>query len=319
MSILNASGNEIGKWDNQGVQLNAGSINLANNFVVTTSGAVTANNINAQGGQISGIIINDNYLRHGSHITASNWKSMCTPYGYDGDVYVGSGGFATSDLKTVSGTTYTRHLRIFGGNIEFRLGAYLSGGIGHNDTAVYDGFYIYDNDRDVIMRFSDAQTYIHNNLWQDGTFVDINGDLYVHGKKSRQVSTEDYADRLLYCYETPSPLFGDVGDGQIADDGYCYVQIDPVFLETITTNQYQVFLQKYGEGDCYVLDRKSSYFVVKGTPNLQFGWELKAKQFDSDQRRLEKIETEPTVKNSINYGEDAITHIREIAQEREVV
>ena len=312
LKILNASGTEIGRWNNQGVQLNAGSINLANNFIVTSGGAVTAKNIDAQGGKISGIVINNDYLRHGNNVTASNWLSMCTPNGYAGDVYVGSGGLATSDLKTVSGTPYTRHLRIFGGNIEFWCGAYRAGGIGHNDIAIWDGFQIYDANKNRLAWFQAGQTYFFKNVF-------VEGSLSVDGTKPRRVTTEDYGKRFLYCYETPSPMFGDIGEAQISDDGYCYIQIDPVFLETITTNQYQVFLQKYGEGDCYVFDRKSSYFVVKGTPNLQFGWELKAKQYDFDQKRLEKFEPEITIENSINYGEDAIAHIREIAQEREVV
>lgn len=312
LKILNASGTEIGRWNNQGVQLNAGSINLANNFIVTSGGAVTAKNIDAQGGKISGIVINNDYLRHGNNVTASNWLSMCTPNGYAGDVYVGSGGLATSDLKTVSGTPYTRHLRIFGGNIEFWCGAYRAGGIGHNDIAIWDGFQIYDAHKNRLAWFQAGQTYFFKNVF-------VEGSLSVDGTKPRRVTTEDYGKRFLYCYETPSPMFGDIGEAQISDDGYCYIQIDPVFLETITTNQYQVFLQKYGEGDCYVFDRKSSYFVVKGTPNLQFGWELKAKQYDFDQKRLEKFEPEITIENSINYGEDAIAHIREIAQEREVV
>ena len=113
-------------------------------------------------------------------------------------------------------------------------------------------------------------------------------------------------------------MFGDVGEAQIADDGYCYVQIDPILLETISTNQYQVLLQSYGDGSCYVFDRKPTYFVVKGTPNLQFGWELKAKQSDYDQLRLEKHVEQEQLYNSLNYGEEAVNHIKFIACEREV-
>ena len=37
-------------------------------------------------------------------------------------------------------------------------------------------------------------------------------------------------------------------------------------------------LQKYGQGDVWVEKREKDYFIVKGTPNLQFGWEVKCKQ-----------------------------------------
>lgn len=115
----------------------------------------------------------------------------------------------------------------------------------------------------------------------------VAGSLTVSGTKSRATQTDHYDNRLLYCYETPTPLFGDVGEGVIAEDGNCYVWIDPILAETISTAQYQVFLQAYGDGKCYVSERKPGYFVVSGAPGLSFGWEIKAKQREFAQRRLE--------------------------------
>lgn len=145
----------------------------------------------------------------------------------------------------------------------------------------------------------------------------LSADLKVYGTKSRAVVTEDYADRLLYAYETPSPLFGDVGEGVIADDGKCYVYLDPIFAETINTNQYQVFLQKYGSGDCWISKRHPGWFVVEGTPGLSFGWELKAKQADFDQRRLDKHEENVDTESKTDYGAEAAKHINELRKERE--
>lgn len=141
-------------------------------------------------------------------------------------------------------------------------------------------------------------------------------NIRAEGTKSRQVSTDQYSDRLLYCYETPSPLFGDVGEGVIGEDGICYVTLDAVFAETIATNQYQVFLQKYGPGDCWVKARKGSHFVIEGTPGLLFGWEIKAKQRDYDQLRLERNDEQFTVPIQ-SYGKDAAKHIGDIRKERE--
>ena len=158
-------------------------------------------------------------------------------------------------------------------------------------------------------------------------------NLTVYGTKSRGVSTDDYSDRLMYCYETPSPMFGDVGEGIIGSDGKCYVSIDPIFAETVSLKQYQVFLQKYGSGECYVSERNGSYFVVEGTPNLEFGWELKAKQADFDQLRLERDAEIVEIKNkmdyamdaeeymasaNIDYGGMAVGHIKNIMIERKV-
>jgi hypothetical protein len=111
-------------------------------------------------------------------------------------------------------------------------------------------------------------------------------------------------------------MFGDIGDGVISDDGFCYVMLDAVFAQTVTTEQYQVFLQKYGPGDCWVKERNGAYFIVEGTPGLSFGWEIKAKQRNYDQLRLERNDEKFTVPTQ-TYGEDAANHIDEIRKERE--
>lgn len=120
----------------------------------------------------------------------------------------------------------------------------------------------------------------------------VAGDFLVSsGTKSRQVRTDNYSDRLLYCYETPAPLFGDIGECFIDSDGSSYVDIDDIFTETIESKvEYQVFLQKEGEGDCYIAEKTPRYFVVKGTPGLKVAWELKAKQKDYSLTRLEQAE-----------------------------
>lgn len=114
-------------------------------------------------------------------------------------------------------------------------------------------------------------------------------DFRVTGTKSRLAKTKSYNERLLYCYEMPSPVFGDMGHGTIGEDGLCYIDIDPVFFETIDTNQsYHVFLQSYSENQVYVAERQQGHFVVKGTPNTEFDWEIKAKQLDFPMERLEE-------------------------------
>ena len=145
-----------------------------------------------------------------------------------------------------------------------------------------------------------AQSYITTDH-VTGIGIYTSGKLTVLGTKSRLVKADEFGERLLYCYETPSPMFGDIGEGVIDESGYCYVFLDPVFAETISTNQYQVFLQRYGQGDCFVFERKPSYFVVQGEPGLAFGWELKSKQKDFDQLRLDREER--GVDFGINYGE----------------
>ena len=113
-------------------------------------------------------------------------------------------------------------------------------------------------------------------------------------------------------------MFGDIGEGIVNDDGICYILIDPTFHETINTSQYQVFLQAYGEGTVYVAERHTSYFIVRGTVGLQFGWEIKAKQSDFDQWRLDQQFDLPeyTDEERFKYVESANEHLMEIEWER---
>lgn len=101
------------------------------------------------------------------------------------------------------------------------------------------------------------------------------------------------------------------GEGVISPDRKYYIFLDSIFAQTISTDQYQVFLQSYGDGNCYVSERHGSYFVVSGTPNLSFGWELKAKQSDFDQLRLERNNKEFTIPSQ-TYGINTQQYLNDI-------
>lgn len=117
--------------------------------------------------------------------------------------------------------------------------------------------------------------------------------LWCTGSKHRVVRTQDYGERLLCCYETPSPMFGDVGAAQIDETGKCLIFIDEKFAQTVDLEYlYDVFLTKYGPGDCYVSERTASYFIVEGAKSLKFAWEIKTIQRDYENLRLEEHERE---------------------------
>nr|WP_297874314.1 hypothetical protein [uncultured Blautia sp.] len=134
------------------------------------------------------------------------------------------------------------------------------------------------------------------------------GSLFCHGgfgcagTKSRDVKTKDYSNRLLYCYEMPSPMFGDTGEAVTDESGTCYIYLDDIFAKTINScMEYQVFLQKEGQGDLWVDLKESAYFVVKGTPGLKFSWEIKAKQRNYEYERLESTEVTRNDVEIIDY------------------
>ena len=321
--VKDASGNIIGTWDNNGLVLNKGSISGPS---ITIGGS---NNVN---GLLNVLDSNGN--------TVGKWDNNYFEVDTGNLNIDSSGNLQLSENRPWSQYEWWRRIEVnpqylnfymFHGPTEDEyIRAYIRilllststsgsqpyfqvscGGLYFEDQVssqrIIQGSYsdIYSNYRFIISSRLDIYGY-----------VQIYDNLTVTGTKSRVVNTDQYSDRLLYCYETPSPLFGDVGEGVIGEDGYCYIMLDAIFAKTITTDQYQVFLQKYGDGDCWVQERKGAYFIVKGTPGLSFGWELKAKQRDYDQRRLDRNDDEFTVPTQ-TYGEDAAKHIDEIRKERE--
>ena len=59
-------------------------------------------------------------------------------------------------------------------------------------------------------------------------------------------------------------------------------------------------MQKEGSGDIWVDKKTENYFIVRGSSNLKFAWEVKAKQKGYEYERLEIHDTEPDI-DKINY------------------
>lgn len=119
-----------------------------------------------------------------------------------------------------------------------------------------------------------------------GTGTDL-ADLSVRGTKKRIFPTKNYGTQAFYCYEMASPIFGDIGEASISEDGTCLIDIDDIFQESTNVRiEYYVFLQKEGDGDCWVDQKEQTYFTVKGTPGLKFAFEVKARQADYEHMRF---------------------------------
>lgn len=148
----------------------------------------------------------------------------------------------------------------------------------------------------------------------------VTGTFTASGTKSRIVETENYSRRLQYCYEMATPMFGDLGEGVTDENGECCVSLDDVFAETVATGiEYQVFLQKEGPGDIWVGEKHPSYFIARGTENLKFAWEIKAKQKDFECMRLENADFEEDDVEAIFgvYEEEYAAEVAQIIEEQE--
>ena len=250
------------------------------------------------------------------NISGSTWASYANIY------KSGNEGNGLCIMPPVPGGQYSPDDRVlvftWGDNpIELRHHSGMTG------NADYTSVLCLDENRAELF----AKSSTSNNLsgfWMDDTGIHASGDLSagavtavslaVSGVKQRVVDTEDYGVRSFYCYETPTPMFGDVGEGVLGEDGRCAVFPDPVFARSVAPGQYQVFLQSYGPGECFVTERSGDRFLVEGTPGLRFGWELKARQAGFSQRRLDKHTPEASVVTA-DYGGLALAHIASLRRD----
>lgn len=306
--IRDSNENQIGYIDNTGVYFDKGRIVGAE----VIGGAIRGTEID--GGSVSGSTIYGGSIEgpsiSGASITGTNINGgEITGTNVSGSTVYGtaiSGG--TIDGTTISGGT------IDGTTIKASL--FESQGLEQGIAIDYE-IRLYDKDvnerakicttnmlfqtEDLAVKYgaqikADQLVLISTNNRADLAIfrnkeIYFNNDLKCSGTKNRIVNTDTYGRRLHYCYETPTPYFGDIGNSVIGDNGECFVLIDNIFFETIESDvEYNVFLQKEGEGDLWVALKENDYFLVKGTPKLKFSWEVKAIQKGYRERRLDDNE-----------------------------
>jgi hypothetical protein len=112
--------------------------------------------------------------------------------------------------------------------------------------------------------------------------VEITGDFTASGMKSAAVRVADGSVRRMYCLESPVSYFEDMGTGQVTN-GSGSVTLDPMFVSTVSTDDYFVYLTP--DGDCrglYVESKSAGGFSVKelmgGTSTVTFSWRVVAKR-----------------------------------------
>lgn len=310
LEIRNSSNTRIGRWDKDALYIgNVSSALSSPNTKIDTNGAITTKSLTA----------NDYlYVNGNGNSTFQVPTSTSSPTTYY--VHISKTGFAvrygSNGLCLDSRGMYIAPFSNFGG----------SGNITGQNTQFHgSSIRLYANGNSSNNTWMTPTSFAVRNA-SGATISNVStAGISTTGSKPRRVATADYGDRYLFAYETPTPMFGDIGDGKIGEDGKCYVQIDNVFAETVSLSQYQVFLQKYGEGECWVSERNSAYFVVEGTAGLSFGWEIKAKQSDFDQLRLTQQVDDVTGlfpvedPDKIDYGAELIGHIITLQNEREVL
>ncbi len=294
----------VWRWNQGGLAHSSNGYNGPfSDVAITADGKINASRI------LTGALT-ANLITAGTIIDASGRNSwnlesgqFTTKQGTIANMIIDNAGISYSSSQS----TFSSHFRIDYGSLEVRelYGTFAKGLAitGLNGISFYYMDSLPSNPWDTMTKagyitpmFGGLTLHANN-----GAYIDLDdevtmnslfifGSMSATGHKNRIMNTENYGDRLLYCYETPTPLFGDIGEAVLGEDGLCYVEIDDILSETIADKvEYQVFLQKEGSGDCWVSEKNSRYFVIEGTPNLKVAWELKAKQKDYNINRLEQF------------------------------
>lgn len=253
------------------IALTADSINISSTyFNVDTTGAVSCASLSVTGDR-STIYISANNPASGvirsTYSMEQRTFSEIRPSGFYSSDYVTQGG----GLLSGSG------MQISGVNTY----GYLSANT-HNMYSMT-----------LLNQQTGTNTFFANNSGYNGystNVVLVNGIFGVTGSKSKVEPTEHYGNRLMYSLESPNPLYSDFGRASIADDGLCYVFIDPVFYECIDNNyDYFVFVQPENGGEFAVIERTADHFKVQGTPGKSFAWMLVTVQKGYSATRTEEI------------------------------
>ena len=242
------------------IALTSDSINISSTyFNVATTGAVNCTSLNVSGGNSK------------INVTSSGNSTAFLNVQYSGN---------TEQHTTISPMGAFSYLGYYASSVQ-NESLYTS----YNSGQQYSQVRPYE-----IICISSGQMYPTFHANSNSNQVIVGGAFTCLGLKSRTEQTEHYGDRLMYAFESPNPLYSDFGRASIADDGLCYVFLDPVFYECIDNNyDYFVFIQPETGGEFAVIERTTDHFIVQGTPGKSFAWMLVTAQKGYSATRTEEL------------------------------
>jgi phage minor structural protein len=197
------------------------------------------------------------------------------------------------DIKMFA-NTYTDGNRIY---FNKRRTAYIGNvNSDSNDAIVFrgnNGFSFWTDNRAIFYKVVDQ-----DKIWCDTDLtvaqtLRVNRDFVTSGSKNCVQTTENYGNRLFYATEDCESLLTDTGKGETSENGEIFTQkikIDPIFKESTITDNYYVFLTKYGRGDIWIEEQTEDHFIVGSNNPIKFNWKVEAHRKGFENLRLEEFE-----------------------------
>jgi hypothetical protein len=105
-----------------------------------------------------------------------------------------------------------------------------------------------------------------------GFYAEDMNDLLPAAARYQNDQVEDWNERMLIPYMVAAiqQLYPEHGHGILNEDGKCIILLNAI------ESQYYITLTKYGKGDLYISKKDRNSFIVTGTPDLEFDWQVTA-------------------------------------------
>lgn len=271
--------------------LNKFGLNVYNGYI--TGSTLNGNTINTNSGSIANWIMGEGYLMsfNGANEAQSTRKVVMHTYVSSDNDYA----FTVYTRENTSDAWVAKFAITYAGNIvsqsaidvyptDDAYGMHVHGALSADaKLQTSNGSVIIDSNGDVT---ATNDCYFRGDVKAGQS---LRGNAVYANYKENILQTQ-FGWLGVNAYEHPTPYYGDIGEGILNEQGECHIYFDDLFIEFMEKDcQYQVFLQVYGDGKIYVAERKSDHFVVKGTENLRFGWEIKAVQKGMSGQRFDRL------------------------------
>ena len=132
--------------------------------------------------------------------------------------------------------------------------------------------------------------YIYSGNLSNACYILETGALVCSGTKSGTVKVQN-EQRLMYAIESPEVWFEDFGSSTLVN-GSVEVNIESLFADTVSLDEYHVFLTPLG--DCnglYVKEKSATAFTVAelngGSATISFDYRIVAKRSGYEAKRME--------------------------------
>ncbi|EOP78373.1 phage minor structural protein [Bacillus cereus HuB4-4] len=228
-----------------------------------------------------------NYIQELLYSNDTRRLAMVSDTGVDFVLRENNANTAWAGLNSTSFYTY-KPLHVYSGGISFNEdGTYLKGGIRKDATNKLlisnEGktqFMYKEGDTSYVL--IELSTWDRINFWKT---LDMNGYSIINADIRSTLTNVNAASLSTYSLDTPEPIekemfaplnsnetYTHVGNGSTVD-GYTRIDL-PDFLQYETEN-YHVFLSKYGRGDIWVSNRTETYFTIESDRDIDFSYEIK--------------------------------------------